>query len=467
MVFNSFIFWLIFPVIFLVYWLIPIRYNNLKKLWLLVVSYLLYLNWKPAYVIVLLGVTLVTFGGGYFLNNKIDFNKRKRLLVWLLALIGLLPLLVFKYYNFINESVQYGLSYIGLQFTLPGLNWAIPVGISFYTFQAVGYMLDVYHRRINAERNLIDYMLFVSFFPQVLSGPISKGSELIPQLKQAQIFNYKKSVLGLQYLLWGMFLKLVVADRLGIYVDTVYVNYHYYSGATCFLASIFYSFQIYADFAGYSLMAVGIAKLFGYDIIKNFRQPYFSISITDFWRRWHISLSRWLKDYVYIPLGGSRCSKIKCYSNILITFLVSGVWHGANWTFVLWGFLHGLFQVIEKWMGFNKQGKTLLIIPRVIITFLIVNLLWILFRVDSLNQFVDLLHKFLNPSHGDVLNETVSFNLRNILIVLVVDLLCEIGILRKLLYRSVLIRWSIYIGLFTSILLFGVLDSGQFIYVSF
>lgn len=451
----------------MVYWLIPIRYNNLKKLWLLVVSYLLYLNWKPAYVIVLLGVTLVTFGGGYFLNNKIDFNKRKRLLVWLLALIGLLPLLVFKYYNFINESVQYGLSYIGLQFTLPGLNWAIPVGISFYTFQAVGYMLDVYHRRINAERNLIDYMLFVSFFPQVLSGPISKGSELIPQLKQAQIFNYKKSVLGLQYLLWGMFLKLVVADRLGIYVDTVYVNYHYYSGATCFLASIFYSFQIYADFAGYSLMAVGIAKLFGYDIIKNFRQPYFSISITDFWRRWHISLSRWLKDYVYIPLGGSRCSKIKCYSNILITFLVSGVWHGANWTFVLWGFLHGLFQVIEKWMGFNKQGKTLLIIPRVIITFLIVNLLWILFRVDSLNQFVDLLHKFLNPSHGDVLNETVSFNLRNILIVLVVDLLCEIGILRKLLYRSVLIRWSIYIGLFTSILLFGVLDSGQFIYVSF
>ena len=382
-------------------------------------------------------------------------------------MIGLLPLLVFKYYNFINESVQYGLSYIGLQFTLPGLNWAIPVGISFYTFQAVGYMLDVYHRRINAERNLIDYMLFVSFFPQVLSGPISKGSELIPQLKQAQIFNYKKSVLGLQYLLWGMFLKLVVADRLGIYVDTVYVNYHYYSGATCFLASIFYSFQIYADFAGYSLMAVGIAKLFGYDIIKNFRQPYFSISITDFWRRWHISLSRWLKDYVYIPLGGSRCSKIKCYSNILITFLVSGVWHGANWTFVLWGFLHGLFQVIEKWMGFNKQGKTLLIIPRVIITFLIVNLLWILFRVDSLNQFVDLLHKFLNPSHGDVLNETVSFNLRNILIVLVVDLLCEIGILRKLLYRSVLIRWSIYIGLFTSILLFGVLDSGQFIYVSF
>ena len=328
-------------------------------------------------------------------------------------------------------------------------------------------MLDVYHRRINAERNLIDYMLFVSFFPQVLSGPISKGSELIPQLKQAQIFNYKKSVLGLQYLLWGMFLKLVVADRLGIYVDTVYANYHYYSGVTCFLASIFYSFQIYADFAGYSLMAVGIAKLLGYDIIKNFRQPYFSISITDFWRRWHISLSRWLKDYVYIPLGGSRCSKIKCYSNILITFLVSGVWHGANWTFVLWGFLHGLFQVVEKWIGFNKKGKTLLIIPRVIITFLIVNLLWILFRVDSLNQFVDLLHKFYHPFQGDLLNETVSFNLRNILIVLVVDLLCEIGILRKLLYRSVLIRWSIYIGLFSSILLFGVLDSGQFIYVSF
>ncbi len=472
MVFNSFNFWLVFPLIFLIYWAIPAKWNTWRKVFLLIASYLLYMNWKPTFAIVLLCVSLVTYWGGRVLrlidDSKEIKTRNRKSLVWLFTLLGLLPLLAFKYYNFINNSISEGLESIGLQFALPGLNWAIPVGISFFTFQAVGYMLDVYHGRVKTEKNLLDYLLFVSFFPQVMSGPISKAEELLPQIRNPRSFNYEQARKGLQYLLWGMFLKVVVADRLGIYVDTVYNNYQFYSGATCFLASVFYSFQIYTDFAGYSLMSVGIAKTLGIDIIKNFRQPYFSVSITDFWRRWHISLSRWLKDYVYIPLGGSRCSKLVCYRNILVTFLVSGIWHGANWTFVLWGLLHGVFQVFEKWLGVNRNTNKWLMIPRIIITFLIVNFLWILFRVDNLCHFGGILNRFIyTPLQGDILNDTIWHNIINISIVLLTDLLCEKALLRKFLYRFTFIRWGVYMTIFVSILLFGVLDSSQFIYVSF
>ena len=219
-------------------------------------SYLLFMNWKPAFAVVLLGVTLITYWGGQVLQVKVC-SKRERL-IWLFAFLGLLPLLVFKYYNFLNDSLSAGLRQIGLKFAMPGLNWAVPVGISFFTFQAVGYLLDVYHGRVKAERNLLDYVLFVSFFPQVTSGPISTAEELMPQIKATHLFDYEQGKQGLKQLLWGMFIKLVIADRLGLFVDTVYDNYIHYSGATCFVASLFYSLQIYCDFAGYFLMAIGI-----------------------------------------------------------------------------------------------------------------------------------------------------------------------------------------------------------------
>ena len=288
--------------------------------------------------------------------------------------------------------------------------------------------------------------MFVGFFPQVASGPISKGAELLPQLKEQRSFNYQQGVKGLQYLLWGMFLKVVVADRLGIYVDTVYANYVHYSGVTLFVASIFYSFQIYTDFAGYSLMAIGIARTLGVDLINNFRQPYFSVSITDFWRRWHISLSRWLKDYVYIPLGGSRCSKLKCYRNILITFLVSGLWHGANWTFIIWGIGHGLVQVVEKAMGGKLSGKIAYDIPRIIFTFFMVNLLWILFRVPNLQEFSDLLYRAVSsPFSGEFCKDSFSSCVIGILMVLFKDFLCEKGIINQILYWNRVSRWAVYI----------------------
>ena len=395
MAFNSFSFWLVFPLIFIIYWLIPAKYNQWRKVFLIVASYLLYMNWKPAFAIVLLGVTLITYFGGQVLELRVDDNKnliannkRRKRLVWLFALLGLLPLLVFKYYNFLNDSLTAGLAAAGLKFAMPGLNWAIPVGISFFTFQAVGYMLDVYHCRVKAEKNLLDYVLFVSFFPQVTSGPISTAEELIPQIKATHRFDYNQGKQGLKWLLWGMFIKLVIADRLGMFVDTVYANFVHYNGTTCFVASLFYTIQIYCDFAGYSLMAIGIARILGFSLINNFRRPYLAISITDFWKRWHISLTRWLTLQVYIPMGGSRCSKIRTYWNIFVTFLVSGIWHGANWTFIVWGAMHGVLQIIEKALGLQKyDGKNWGVkVVRIIITFLLVNFSWVFFRMPNISD---------------------------------------------------------------------------------
>ncbi len=472
MAFNSFSFWLIFPFIFVVYWLIPFKYNNVRKIFLILVSYLLYMNWKPAFALVLLGVTLITFCGGYLLNNQQNEKKRKRI-GRLFAMLSLLPLLIFKYYNFFNDSISQGLDAVGLKFALTGLNWAIPVGISFFTFQAVGYLLDVYHKRIESEMNIVDYILFVSFFPQVTSGPISKADELLPQIKNPHKFDYEQGKQGLKYLLWGMFIKLVIADRLGIFVDTVYANYFHYNGTTCFVASIFYTLQIYCDFAGYSLMAIGIARTLGFNLVNNFNRPYLAVSITDFWRRWHISLTRWLTQQVYIPLGGNRCSKARCYLNILITFLVSGIWHGANWTFIFWGLMHGVLQIIEKHLGWQKfNGKSGVVkAVRICITFLLVNLAWVFFRMPTIGDAFDIIGRmFLDlglPNISDMGGNAIVMLTFGLVILLFKDLkdeFCQNGLT---FVNKRTIRWAIYVVLFCLILSFGVLDGGQFIYVSF
>lgn len=381
-----------------------------------------------------------------------------------------MPLLIFKYYNFLNDSLTAGLAAIGLQFALPGLNWAVPVGISFFTFQAVGYMLDVYHRRIKAEKNLIDYLLFVSFFPQIASGPISKASELLPQIKRERTFNYNQAVSGLRYLLWGMFLKVALADRAGIYVDTVFSEYAKFSGVGCFLGSLLYSVQIYADFAGYSLMAVGLGKTLGFDLINNFKRPYFSVSITDFWRRWHISLSRWLKDYVYIPMGGSRCSKGRNYWNIFVTFLVSGIWHGANWTFIVWGILHGVCQIIEKAFGLNKkESKGIIRAVRIVITFLIVTVAWTIFRSPSITVALYYFSCYTTQSGSMIADiSTLVYVILALVPVVIYETLKEFfPIMYSKLSKNMWLRWVAYLGVFTMIMLTGVFDGSSFIYVSF
>lgn len=362
---------------------------------------------------------------------------------------------------------------MGLQFALPGLNWAIPVGISFFTFQAVGYMLDVYHGRVKAEKNLLDYMLFVSFFPQVTSGPISKAEEFLPQIKNPHKFDYEQGKQGLKYLLWGMFIKLVIADRLGLFVDTVYANLIYYSGSTCFIASIFYTLQIYCDFAGYSLMAIGIARTLGFNLINNFRRPYLAVSITDFWRRWHISLTRWLTQQVYIPLGGSRCSKVRTYWNIFVTFLVSGIWHGANWTFIVWGCMHGMFQIVEKALGWQKYEGNIRVVKcvRICVTFLLVNFAWIFFRMPSIGEawgatcriFTD----FGIPNLSDMGMSSILIVFIGMIILAFKDIRDEFFHDKWRFLEAKPVRWVVYVALFCMILTLGVLDGGQFIYVSF
>ena len=478
MSFTSFNFWLIFPLIFVVYWAIPIKWNIWRKVLLLVVSYLLYMNWKPSFALVLLGVTLVTYCGGQVLEMgegfKVqDSSSKKKHLVWLFALLGLLPLLVFKYYNFLNDSISTGLTSIGLQFALPGLNWAIPVGISFFTFQAVGYMLDVYHGRVKAEKNLLDFLLFVSFFPQVMSGPISKADELLLQIKTPHKFYYEQGKQGLKYLLWGMFIKLVIADRLGLFVDTVYANYTHYNGTTCFVASIFYTIQIYCDFAGYSLMAIGIARTLGFNLINNFRRPYLAVSITDFWRRWHISLTRWLTQQVYIPLGGSRCSKVRTYWNIFVTFLVSGIWHGANWTFIVWGIMHGILQIVEKALGWQKyEGHNWYIKAiRISVTFLLVNFAWVFFRMPSIGEAWGIIMRMYTnvgvPNLSDMGLSSIIMAFIGLFILVFKDFRDEFFSNKFFILETHPVRWVIYVVLFCLVLTFGVLDGGQFIYVSF
>lgn len=479
MIYNSFNFLVLFPLIFFLYYLIPAKYHQGRNWLLLCISYILYISWKPAFALVLLGVTFVTFWGGQILqlrDNKEEskIRNRKRL-VWLLVLLALLPLLVFKYYNFLNCSISDGLSAIGLQFTLLGLNWAIPVGISFFTFQAVGYMLDVYHGRIKAEENFLEYALFISFFPSIISGPINKASLVMPQIKNMRAyFDYNKAVEGLKMLLWGMFTKVVVADRVGLYVDTVLPFYQNYSGLTCFTASVFYTIQIYADFAGYSLMAIGVGKVLGFELTENFRRPYFAVSVTDFWRRWHISLSTWLKDYVYIPLGGSRCPKLRNYWNIFVTFLVSGIWHGANWTFIVWGIWHGLFQIMEKALGQQKCdygwfGKTM----KIIITFLLVNFAWIFFRMPTLSDAVGVIRNifdFSQPLGVDVGSRHIFLlMIMGTAILFVKDFTDEFVPERYKFFdsKNAVVRWVSYFMTLVLILLTGVFDAGQFIYANF
>ena len=466
MIFNSFNFIVFFPLIFLLYYAIPVQYGKIRNMFLLFVSYLLYLQWEPAYTLILLSVTAVTYYSALFLKKV----KKPKLFLTASISLALSPLFLFKYLDFICVSRNDILVSSGLKFELPGLNWAIPVGISFYTFQALGYLWDVYYKRIEAEKSFLTYALFVSFFPSILSGPINKASLVIPQLKNLRpYFDYAKAVGGARILLWGMFMKVVVADRLAIFVDTVYDDFMAYTGLTCFAASFFYTMQIYADFAGYSLMAIGVGKILGFELTENFRRPYFAVSVSEFWHRWHISLSTWLKDYIYIPLGGSRCSKIRNYWNIFVTFLVSGIWHGANWTFIAWGCMHGICQIIEKILGqqnnrYGVIGKTI----KIVVTFLIVNFAWIFFRMSTLSDSLNMISHIFDMSQPISIELPQKTYLIGLIILLTKDFFNEFIPSLSLINSSYLcIRWSSYIVILVMIMLFGVFGADHFIYVSF
>ena len=471
MIYNSFNFIVLFPLIFFLYYAIPARYGKMRNMYLLFVSYLLYLQWKPVYGLILLGVTAIT----YFTALSLDKAKHPKALLTMGVLGALLPLAFFKYFNFINDSISDMLAIAGLKFHLRGLNWAIPIGISFFTFQALGYLWDVYYKRQKAEKDFLIYALFISFFPSILSGPINKASLVMPQLRRLRpYFDYGKAVGGMKMLLWGMFMKVVVADRVALYVDMVLPSYENYTGLSCFVASILYTVQIYADFAGYSLMAIGVGKILGFELTENFRRPYFAVSVTDFWHRWHISLSTWLKDYVYIPLGGSRCSKRRNYWNIFVTFLVSGIWHGANWTFIIWGCMHGVCQIIEKMLNQQKCnygwfGKSI----KIIVTFLIVNFAWIFFRMPTLGDafgVIGHIFDFTQPMTVEINSKPIlAFIVMGTSILFMKDWFDEFAPSRLQLFNNkrAVVRWTAYVVVMVMILLSGVFDAGQFIYANF
>ena len=475
MLFNSFDFVWMFPMVFAFYYGIVFlvrhkrRDRKIENTALLCLSYLLYIKLNPIYVFLLLGITWITYYFGILVEESTNYRKRYFLTAG--NCLGIIPLIIFKYYNFLHDNLCSLFECCGIKIGLPGLNWALPIGISFFTFQAIGYLVDVYYQKIKAERNLLDYMLFVSFFPQIASGPISKAKDLLPQIKKQRSFDYPKAVEGLKWLLWGMFMKVVLADRLGSYI-TSFADIASLNGGMTLTLSILYSFQIYGDFAGYSFMAMGIGKVMGFDLINNFQRPYFSQSITEFWHRWHISLSLWLKDYIYIPLGGSRCSKVRSYFNIFVTFLVSGVWHGASWTFIFWGVLHGVFQIAEKIIGLNKIISSGIVrLSRTVINFFILTLLWIFFRSANIHDAWLQISKIFND-HNYSLNlpwQSLFFIILSLSVVIGKDIVDEFQ-LKKLQFfscKSTLVRWSIYLICMILILLAGVFDSTQFIYVNF
>ena len=467
MLFNSLAFLVFFPIVCIGYFLLPrLSYKNL---FLLAASYYFYMNWKPVYALLLFSSTLITYLAALGIDHFKEQRKKKCCLVISLVL-NLAILFFFKYYNFAAENLTALLQYSGLAIQLPALQVLLPMGISFYTFQALGYSIDVYRGDSPVERNFFTYALFVSFFPQLVAGPIERSSNLLRQFKSTHTFSYEATMEGVRLMVWGFFLKLVLADRCALYVDAVFNNVAHHNGGSFLLASLFFPFQIYGDFAGYSLVAIGCAKVMGFHLMENFRRPYFAVSVTDFWRRWHISLSSWFRDYLYIPLGGNRVSSLRCYQNVLITFVVSGIWHGANWTFVIWGAIHGLFQCVERWLGLNRRQwsgsrKAL----HIALTFCVVAFAWIFFRANSLSDAWQILHGIVS-NLGMPYLRLADFGAIFLALTLLVlkEGKEELGLNLPISDSPQwIVRHAYLIFMLAYILLFGVLNGDQFIYFQF
>lgn len=403
MLFNSIDFLLFFPIVVFVYYLIPYR---IKNLWLLAASYYFYMSWNTKYALLILFSTLVTYIGGILLEK---FGKN-RLVVTICVVLNLSILFFFKYIGFTVSILQQILQKINIVLTVPEFDILLPVGISFYTFQALSYTIDVYRGEIEAEHNLFRYALFVSFFPQLVAGPIERSGNLLRQLNEQRRFSYNDFRIGVGMMLWGYFLKIVVADRVAIFVDTIYGNYADYYGWYIVMATMLFAMQIYCDFYGYSMLATGAARILGIRLTENFKAPYLSISVSDFWRRWHISLMGWFRDYLYIPLGGSRKGKLRTYINRMIVFLISGLWHGASLAFVVWGGLNGLYQVVgEALLPIRSKLLELLHVHRAsagyrlvsgLCTFVLVDFSWIFFRAGRLNTAIDVIYHLFSENNA-------------------------------------------------------------------
>jgi alginate O-acetyltransferase complex protein AlgI len=406
MLFNSFEFLLFLPIVFALYWFV----FNKKLIWqnalVFVASYFFYGWWSWKFMGLLMLSTLLDYTYGFSVASP--NRKKAKFFLWLSVINNLGVLGIFKYYNFFAEQFQAGLELLGLHTNPVMLNIALPVGISFYTFHGMSYVFDIYRGQQRPVRNFVDYAVFVSFFPLLVAGPIERASHLLPQVQKPRTFNYTQAVEGFRLMLWGMFKKVVIADNCAEYANTIFENYQDYNGVTLMIGALFFSIQIYGDFSGYSDIALGTAKLFGFELLLNFKFPYFSRDIAEFWRRWHISLSSWFKDYLYIPLGGSKFGKWISVRNTFIIFLVSGFWHGASWNFIVWGFIHACGFLPLLLLNRNRRYTTDVVaqdgtLPtlnelfQMLSTFTFVTIAWVFFRAETLEKAADFIYLMFNP----------------------------------------------------------------------
>ncbi|MBO5502129.1 MAG: MBOAT family protein [Clostridia bacterium] len=478
MLFNSFAYAIFLPIVFIAYWALPHRF---RWMLLLAASYYFYMSWNVQYVVLILLTTVISYAAAIGIE-KAATKRRKKACVAAMAIVSLGVLFLFKYFNFAMDSISAVARALAIPMEPVTLQLLLPVGISFYTFQTLSYVVDVYRGKCPAEKHFGIYALFVSFFPQLVAGPIERTTNLMPQLRQEHTFSYPKATYGLKRMAWGFFKKIIVADTLAVYVNTVYGNLYGFSGFSLIVASVFFAFQIYCDFSGYSDIAIGTANLLGFDLMQNFRSPYFSSSVKEFWSRWHISLSTWFRDYVYIPLGGNRCGKLRHKLNLMITFLVSGLWHGANWTFVIWGALHGAVQVAENALPRkNKPSGVIATLLKTLAVFAFTTAAWVFFRADSLSSalyvFAHLFQNITSPVQY-VVQGLQNMNLTilacfDILLMLLILLAFDFASLKQDVIQRVssmkpLWRWVVYV-VFLMLMLYLLPSnpSGEFIYFQF
>ncbi len=407
MLFNSIDFAIFLPIVFILYWFVTNKNLKLQNFLIVAASYVFYGWWDWRFLSLILFSTVVDYLVGLALASE-ETQQKRRIYLWTSIVVNLGFLGFFKYYNFFIANFISAFTLFGKEINGSTLNIILPVGISFYTFQTLSYSIDVYKRRLKPTNDFIAFSAFVSFFPQLVAGPIERATHLLPQFYKKRIFDYSKAVDGMRQILWGLFKKIVIADNCAEYANMIFNNSADYSGSTLVLGALFFTFQIYGDFSGYSDIAIGTARLFGFDLMQNFAFPYFSRDFAEFWRRWHISLSTWFRDYLYIPLGGSRVNTARAIRNTFIIFIVSGFWHGANWTFIIWGLLNAIYFIPLLLSGKNRkhlntvaQGRYLPNFKELIsmgFTFALTVFAWIFFRAENVGHALNYISKIFSPS---------------------------------------------------------------------
>jgi alginate O-acetyltransferase complex protein AlgI len=489
MLFNSFEFALFFPIVTILFFLLPHRF---RWLLLLLASCFFYMFFKPVYIFILIFTIVIDYFAGLLIAKQEDKRKRKLfLLMSIVANVGIL--VVFKYYNFIAANLQIVLNSLHRDGHIPILNLLLPIGLSFHTFQAMSYTIEVYRGRQAPEKHFGIYALYVMFYPQLVAGPIERPQNMLHQFHEEKKFSYQNMRSGLIMMAWGLFMKVVIADRLALFVNEVYGQPYRHSGVPLITASVFFAFQIYCDFAGYSLIARGSALCMGYDLMQNFNRPYMSTSISEFWQRWHISLSTWFRDYVYIPLGGNRLGPARWCFNIMIVFIISGIWHGANWTFLVWGALNGIYLIAEHFLRKifpgRKEGTSNILITLLHRSkvFFLITLGWVFFRAQNLAQaFYVLKHMFsnipeqikqiiLNQNYGRLKLLYLEDDMSNFVIALLaIALLVTVQYRQKsmefnewLIAKPAYVRWAGYYALVLMVVTLGVFNRSEFIYFQF